>query len=465
MDIKLLSSINELCEKNNAKVRGIVCELGNGKLLKELQVYAEKTHFFLNPFDNCRKVYIFPDVPHCLKNLRNHCLDQNLCIKQSEKKIVTLTKQHFQELLISDNDDFKLCPKLSVIHLECKGNDRQRVKYAVQLFSDTVSKALTFKFGKSYSEQAEVISTIDAWFDVMDSRTKFHWKNNKCALGVHENEQINVLNKMLDLVNKMYFGKDSLKKKPFQTGIIVSIKATLDLYEELKTEGFSFLLTSRLNQDSLENVFSQLRALGGNNTHPSSVQTINRIRTLCLSKNVNEIVSNSSVEMSNEDTFLSVDLLDELHLDIHPDMLEPDAYVDDELHELELNSNEPRNYVAGYICNKLNLVQSNKTEENSWISIKGEGRLKVPSSELLEIIGKCDDIFDDFHGKGLRVGKNPLEKLNALILKKHPNFPPKIVILFCKVKFFSRIRYLNIDINVNKLKSVRSFKQMAQFKN
>ena len=120
-------------------------------------------------------------------------------------------------------------------------------------------------------------------------------------------------------------------------------------------------------------------------------------------------------------------------------MLEPDAYVDDELHELELNSNEPRNYVAGYICNKLNLVQSNKTEENSWISIKGEGRLKVPSSELLEIIGKWDDIFDDFHGKGLRVGKNPLEKLNALILKKHPNFPPKILILFCKVKFFSRI--------------------------
>ena len=169
--------------------------------------------------------------------------------------------------------------------------------------------------------------------------------------------------------------------------------------------------------------------------------------------------------MSNEDTFLSADLLDELHLDIHPDMLEPDAYVDDELHEFELNSNEPRNYVAGYICNKLNLVQRNKTEENSWISIKGEGRLKVPSSELLEIIGKCDDIFDDFHGKGIRVGKNPLEKLNALILKKHPNFPPKIVILFCKVKFFSRIRYLNIDIKVNKLKSVRSFKQMAQFTN
>ena len=45
MDIKLLSSILELCEKNNAKVRGIVCDMGNGKLLKELQVNAEKNTF------------------------------------------------------------------------------------------------------------------------------------------------------------------------------------------------------------------------------------------------------------------------------------------------------------------------------------------------------------------------------------------------------------------------------------
>jgi len=40
-------------------------------LLKELHVYRDKKHYFENPFNKDQKVYIFPDVLHCLKNLRN----------------------------------------------------------------------------------------------------------------------------------------------------------------------------------------------------------------------------------------------------------------------------------------------------------------------------------------------------------------------------------------------------------
>jgi hypothetical protein len=216
-----------------------------------------------------------------------------------------------------DGADFKLCPKLSYIHVNCKGNDRQRVKYAVQLFSDTVAKALKFKFGDEFSAQSEIITTIDTWFDVMNSHCKFHWKNNKCALGVNEPEQLNALRKMLDLVKNMYFGNDQtrLAKKPFQTGIIVSINSTMSLYEELRHEGLSYLITSRLNQDSLENMFSQIRALGGNNHHPTSVDAINRIRKICLTKNSQAIVSSSCPvenEANDEDVYLSVSIVDEI---------------------------------------------------------------------------------------------------------------------------------------------------------
>jgi len=34
-------------------------------------VYRDKKHYFENPFNKDQKVYIFPDVLHCLKNLRN----------------------------------------------------------------------------------------------------------------------------------------------------------------------------------------------------------------------------------------------------------------------------------------------------------------------------------------------------------------------------------------------------------
>ena len=42
----------------------------------------------------------------------------------------------------------------------------------------------------------------------------------------------------------------------------------------------------------------------------------------------------------------------------------------------------------------------------------------------MEIVAKCDQIFDSFHGKELCAQKNPMEKLNAAILERHPNFPP-----------------------------------------
>ena len=94
-----------------------------------------------------------------------------------------LKKEHFQELINVDSNDFRLCPKLNSGHVDVRGNERQRVKTATELFSDSVSKALVFKFGSTYSDQAKIISTVDAWFDVMNSRTKYHYKKHKCALG------------------------------------------------------------------------------------------------------------------------------------------------------------------------------------------------------------------------------------------------------------------------------------------
>jgi Transposase protein len=183
MNQSLLMSIIRLCESSHAYVRGIICDMGNSKLLKELEIYSECKHFFLNPCDANRKIYVFPDIPHCIKNLRNHCLDYDLCVKGPDDKTLFLRKQHFESLILADRKDFKLCPKLSLLHVNCKGNDRQRVKFAVQLFSDTVAKALKFKFGDDFLAQSEIVSTIDSWFDVMNSHCKFHWKNNKCALG------------------------------------------------------------------------------------------------------------------------------------------------------------------------------------------------------------------------------------------------------------------------------------------
>ena len=64
------------------------------------------------------------------------------------------------------------------------------------------------------------------------------------------------------------------------------------------------------------------------------------------------------------------------------------------------------------------------------------GRLLEPSREVVDLCTKCDVIFDTFHGNSVRICHEPLGKLKALILAKHPSFPPEIVGLFCKVKLF-----------------------------
>ena len=120
-------------------------------------MYKEKKCFFDNPARPDKKIYIFPDVPHCLKNLRNHYLNFVMYVNQPSGDVISITREHFERLILSDNQDIKLCPKLSSIHIDCKGNDRQRVKYATQLLSDTCSKAFSLKFGRSFSKIAEVI--------------------------------------------------------------------------------------------------------------------------------------------------------------------------------------------------------------------------------------------------------------------------------------------------------------------
>lgn len=188
----LLFSLIKECENSNAIIRGIICDMGNQKLLKELDVYNEK-FYFLNPSNN-RKVYIFPDVPHCLKNLRNHCLDYGMNVIINNVN-VPIVKDDFYQLLNTEH-----CTKLTKKHIECKQNDRQRVLYAVQLFSNSVSEAFVSKLGDLYVNISNVIKTINDWFDVMNSSTKENISNvNKNGLGLYYDQQILCLNNMLEL--------------------------------------------------------------------------------------------------------------------------------------------------------------------------------------------------------------------------------------------------------------------------
>ena len=131
MNLDLLLHLISLSEKSHARVRAVTCDMGNQKLLGKIGVYKDKNYCFKNPFDEARSVYLFCDIPHCFKNLRNNILDHTLVIKQSDSKSYTLDRALFQKLVDSDKTtEFKICPKISDIHINVHAHVKQGVQYA-----------------------------------------------------------------------------------------------------------------------------------------------------------------------------------------------------------------------------------------------------------------------------------------------------------------------------------------------
>ena len=89
--------------------------------------------------------------------------------------------------------------------------------------------------------------------------------------------------------------------QPWQFGIRCSIRATKALYDQMVIRGpFQFLLTAKLNQDCLENLFSRIRALGGDNSHPAPLEALQRMRTLLLVKGADLLIRSPAVEMEDD---------------------------------------------------------------------------------------------------------------------------------------------------------------------
>ena len=70
---------------------------------------------------------------------------------------------------------------------------------------------------------------------------------------------------------------------------------------------------------------------------------------------------------------------------------------------------------------------------------------------------KVNEMFNKFNGSFLKNCPDPLGKLVKLTIQKWPNFDSKIVKYFCRMKFFARIRRINIELKLKKSTNVTKF--------
>lgn len=92
--------------------------------------------FFRFQFNN-EKVFVLADVPHLIKLLRNHFLDQGFFI--NEKPV---NKDIIFKLLSLTSSDLNITHKISANSLTVTGAKRQNVKLATKLFSHTIAQAI-----------------------------------------------------------------------------------------------------------------------------------------------------------------------------------------------------------------------------------------------------------------------------------------------------------------------------------
>lgn len=279
----------------NIIVKICVCDQGsnNRSAYTILGVTTEEPFFLI---DN-QKIIAIHDVPHLFKNIRNNLQDSDF---RFGNKIISFKDIVKVYNIDKCNTKCRALPKLTDAHIFTKFGQKMSVKLAVQVMSHSVAAAIRtcIETGELDSESAkntaDFIEFIDQLFDSLNSRTLFSKNPYNAALSHTNYYVLTTLNKAEEIFSTITkINKNTLiENRPFCfNGLLQTIAGVKMLFEnEVDGQAIHFLLTNRLNQDVLENLFSIYRQKGGYNRNP----TTRTLRTIFRSNAINSLMRTSS---------------------------------------------------------------------------------------------------------------------------------------------------------------------------
>lgn len=285
MDLNTINDIIKRLENIKFTVVAIVSDLGatNSLLRKNLKITLESP-FFTHPSSETKKIFVFADVPHLIKLIRNHFLDSGFLM---DGKIIN--SEPIAEVLNLEKSDLKINHKVTPMHLEVKRAARQKVKFAVQLFSHSMYACIRWcvSVGRCKSPNAlacaDFVKIVNDWFDIFNGNClSKDVRSSQKSFGLDLENQEKILDNMTHQIGKLrVYGKKTLL--PFQKGIIANNTALKNLFHYLKENyDIKYLITRRLNQDCLEIFFGIIRAKGGLYDHPTPIEFKYRLRSFIL---------------------------------------------------------------------------------------------------------------------------------------------------------------------------------------
>lgn len=249
---------------------------------------SETVHSTPHPHLEDRQLYFMADPAHVLKNVRAQLL-RATCFYLGEN---TVTKQGLpgskvdisdvQAVVDHDSDsDLKIAHGLSAIHVSTGHFTTMKVGIAVQFFREA-PPGIRYLIQKGHlpveaEATAWFLELVWKWYTLMSSRCPV------VALSKIDPSKyqgaVDTLMLAQDTLRHMKMGPTA-HWKPSQAGLLISTSVVLSLAEELLSlRGYKYLLTSRLIQDCLENVFSIVRM---KKPVPSAYDVKSSLKLICV---------------------------------------------------------------------------------------------------------------------------------------------------------------------------------------
>jgi hypothetical protein len=273
----MIENIVSKLEQMGLFVAAIVCdqESSHRSCLTDLNVTTAKPSF---QSVSGRTVYVLHDPPHLIKNVRNNLLTYDFVIDNK-----TISFKHIEQLYDVDcKNVLRFVPKLTKGHIELNNFKKMNVKLATQVLSHSVASGIRCyiklkQMAPEAEATADFVEKINRLFDIMNSNS-FHAKNKwQKPLSSKTLEQFHELRSAVPWIEEWKFKsrrKNILKVNlPFKQGLLMSITALLGVCSDLiNVHGFKYVMTSRFNQDVVENWFSCVRGKGRNNDSRTTLE-------------------------------------------------------------------------------------------------------------------------------------------------------------------------------------------------
>lgn len=271
----------------------------------------------------------------------------------------------------------------------------------------------------------------------------------------------------------------------FQKAVLVSIISVKRLFLKMQVlYAILFIMTYKLNQDLIENLFAVIRQNGGTHDHPSPLEALYRLRLVFLGKNLNQLKSNQNT-LSNqvEEDFVmakmfrkrknckragTIDSTVDALSDVDDD--EPWQFVTT---DRTLEEEDGAEYLAGFIARgvikefpdlanhtyKLHDESKDQLNEENYVQDLSYGGLMQPTEKWQNVFNQMDSYFNHIHNNvgpttekiGFQKTKNVQKRSIALIQNQFPDVPEKIVRAYANKRINVRVRHMQKRLQEKKI--------------